>query len=106
MAASAAGAPEKDIEISVTDDVLTLCAGRGEQTAVKRRTEFRYGTYARAVRLPAGARWDETAARYTDGILTVTSRGGRRGSARLAPIDGRACARPHRSPGRASGREQ
>ena len=64
--------PEKDIEISVTGDVLTLRAERTEESAHKRHTEFRYGTYARAVRLPSDALGDETSADYKDGILTVT----------------------------------
>ncbi|MBO1337932.1 Hsp20/alpha crystallin family protein [Streptomyces sp. VRA16 Mangrove soil] len=64
--------PEKDLEISVTGDVLTLRAERSEDTARGHRTEFRYGTYARAVRLPAGALTEDTGAEYKDGILTVT----------------------------------
>lgn len=64
--------PEKDIEISVTGDVLTLRAERTAQTAQKRHTEFRYGSYARAVRLPSGTRWEEAKAEYKDGILMVT----------------------------------
>jgi HSP20 family molecular chaperone IbpA len=48
--------PAEDVEITVTEGVLTLRAERSEETAHKHRTEFRYGTFARSVRLPAGPR--------------------------------------------------
>ncbi|MEI5525617.1 Hsp20/alpha crystallin family protein [Streptomyces brasiliscabiei] len=63
--------PEKDVEITVTEGVLTLRAERREEIAEKHRTEFRYGTFVRSVRLPAGARGDEATAEYRDGVLTV-----------------------------------
>ncbi|MFJ8200816.1 Hsp20/alpha crystallin family protein [Streptomyces sp. NPDC096152] len=63
--------PAKDVEITVTEDVLTLRAQRSEKTEERHRTEFRYGTFARSVRLPAGARGDEATAEYKDGVLTI-----------------------------------
>ncbi|MDN3027826.1 Hsp20/alpha crystallin family protein [Streptomyces sp. S.PB5] len=64
--------PDKDIEITVAEGVLTLRAERSEETKEKYRTEFRYGTFARSVRLPAGAKGDEASADYKDGVLTIT----------------------------------
>ncbi|WP_053801978.1 Hsp20/alpha crystallin family protein [Streptomyces rimosus] len=64
--------PERDIDLSVTGDVLTLQAERREETEHKRHSEFRYGALARSVRLPSNARWGEATAEYKDGILTVT----------------------------------
>ncbi|MEU2912745.1 Hsp20/alpha crystallin family protein [Streptomyces massasporeus] len=64
--------PDKDVEITVEEGLLTLRAERTEQTTEKHRTEFRYGTFARAVRLPSGARGDEATAEYEDGVLTIT----------------------------------
>ena len=64
--------PAKDVEITVTEGVLTLRAERGEETTRKHRTEFHYGTFARSVRLPAGAKGEEATAEYKDGVLTVT----------------------------------
>ncbi|MFS8204751.1 Hsp20/alpha crystallin family protein [Streptomyces sp. CWNU-52B] len=64
--------PAKDVEITVTGGVLTLRAERSEETTEKHHTEFRYGTFTRAVRLPAGAQGDEAAAEYKDGVLTIT----------------------------------
>ncbi|MCX4672994.1 Hsp20/alpha crystallin family protein [Streptomyces sp. NBC_01381] len=64
--------PAKDVEITVTEGVLTLRAERTEETTEKHHTEFRYGTFTRAVRLPAGAKGDEATAEYKDGVLTIT----------------------------------
>ena len=64
--------PAKDVEITVAEGVLTLRAERSEETTRKHRTEFRYGTFARSVRLPAGAKGEEATAEYKDGVLTVT----------------------------------
>lgn len=64
--------PSKDVEITVTEGVLTLRAERSEETTQKHRTEFRYGVFARSVRLPAGAKGDEAIAEYKDGVLTIT----------------------------------
>jgi HSP20 family molecular chaperone IbpA len=61
--------PAKDVEITVTEGVLTLRAERSEETTEKDRSEFRYGTFARSVRLPAGAKGDEATAEYKDGVL-------------------------------------
>ncbi|MFJ5260067.1 Hsp20/alpha crystallin family protein [Streptomyces sp. NPDC088387] len=64
--------PAKDVEITVTEDVLTLRSERAEETTEKHRTEFRYGTFTRSVRLPAGSKGEEAAASYKDGVLTIT----------------------------------
>ncbi|MGW6316517.1 MULTISPECIES: Hsp20/alpha crystallin family protein [unclassified Streptomyces] len=64
--------PAKDVEITVTEGVLTLRAERSTEATDKRHTEFRYGTFARAVRLPADARGDDATADYKDGVLTIT----------------------------------
>nr|WP_241195996.1 Hsp20/alpha crystallin family protein [Streptomyces sp. SID10362] len=64
--------PDKDVEIAVEDGLLTVRAERTEETKEKHRTEFRYGTFARSVRLPAGAQDDEATAEYEDGVLTIT----------------------------------
>ncbi|MEV5845266.1 Hsp20/alpha crystallin family protein [Streptomyces sp. NPDC051985] len=64
--------PAKDVEITVADGVLTVRAERTEESREKHRTEFRYGTFARSVRLPVGAKGDEATAQYKDGVLTIT----------------------------------
>ncbi|MFF4733924.1 Hsp20/alpha crystallin family protein [Streptomyces mirabilis] len=64
--------PSKDIEIGVTEGVMTLRVERREETSEKHHTECRYGSFARSVRLPAGAKGDEATAEYRDGVLTVS----------------------------------
>jgi HSP20 family protein len=63
--------PDKDVEITVQGGVLTIRAERKEETSDKNRSEFRYGSFVRSVRLPDGANEDTVRAAYKDGILTV-----------------------------------
>jgi HSP20 family protein len=69
--------PDKDVEITVADGVLTIAAERQEQSAEGEagkpgyRSEFRYGSLRRSVVLPAGARVGETKATYDKGVLEV-----------------------------------
>ncbi|WP_158888113.1 Hsp20/alpha crystallin family protein [Amycolatopsis anabasis] len=67
---------EKDLEVTVHDGLLTIRAERSEDKADKNRSEFRYGSFARTVSLPAGAKEDTINAEYADGILTVTAQVG------------------------------
>jgi HSP20 family protein len=63
--------PEKDVDITVDDGVLTIKAERREEKKEGGRSEFRYGSYTRSVSLPAGADEDNVTATYRDGILEV-----------------------------------
>ncbi|MFJ9846664.1 Hsp20/alpha crystallin family protein [Kitasatospora sp. NPDC101155] len=63
--------PDKDITISVDDGVLTVQAERTEEKQEKQRSEFRYGSFTRNVRLPAGVREEDVTAAYDQGVLTV-----------------------------------
>lgn len=69
--------PDKDVEITVSDDVLTIAAERreerteGEEGKPGYRTEFRYGSYRRSISLPAGVSAEAVTATYNDGILEV-----------------------------------
>jgi HSP20 family protein len=63
--------PDKDVEITVQGGVLTIRAERKEEKSEKSRSEFRYGSFVRSVRLPEGAQEDTVKAAYKDGILTV-----------------------------------
>lgn len=66
--------PEKDVEVTVTDGILTIHAQRTEERETRHHSEFRYGTYSRSLRLPETAKQDEITATYKGGILTVTIR--------------------------------
>lgn len=67
--------PEKDVEISVVGDVLRISAHREERSEDKQkdsyRSEFRYGSFARNVHLPAGATEEDVSASYHDGVLEI-----------------------------------
>jgi HSP20 family molecular chaperone IbpA len=64
--------PDKDVQVTVSDGVLSISAERREQLSEKGRSEFHYGSFVRRVTLPPGASEEEVAARYDDGILEVT----------------------------------
>jgi HSP20 family protein len=69
------GVDQNDVEITLTDDVLTI---RGEKKA---RTENQqqnyhvmersYGSFARAIRLPFAVNPDQVQATFKDGVLSV-----------------------------------
>jgi HSP20 family protein len=63
--------PEKDIEVTVGDGLLTIRGERREEVKEDRRTEFHYGSFVRSLTLPAGVDADAVAADYRDGILEV-----------------------------------
>lgn len=64
--------PARDIDITYTDGVLRLNVVRGEEHREKGRTEFHYGSFHRAIPLPAGAKADTITAKYAHGILEVS----------------------------------
>ena len=64
--------PENDIEVTVEGRILTIRAERREQDNGPCRSEFRYGSLARAVRLPARIDAADVTARYDKGVLEVS----------------------------------
>ena len=76
IAAELPGLEQKDIDITVANDVLTL---KGEKQSEREETsdkvhfsERSYGSFARSLALPAGIDEDRISARFADGVLTVT----------------------------------
>lgn len=69
------GMSEDDISIEVHDDTLTVSGERRKSTEERSdrfyRFERRYGTFARAVGLPAGVDDAKIAASYVDGVLEL-----------------------------------
>jgi len=63
--------PERDIEITVAGEILTITAHRPEETRGRQHSEFRYGTAERSFRLPPSADLSRIQASYGHGILTV-----------------------------------
>ena len=64
--------PETDIEVTVDSRNLTIRAERRQQDNGSYRSEFRYGSLARAVRLPAKVDAADVTARYDKGVLEVS----------------------------------
>jgi predicted unusual protein kinase regulating ubiquinone biosynthesis (AarF/ABC1/UbiB family)/HSP20 family molecular chaperone IbpA len=64
--------PENDIEVTVDGRILTIRAERRQQDQEPYRSEFRYGSLAREVRLPARVDAADVAARYDKGVLEVS----------------------------------
>ena len=83
--------PEKDVEISVTDNVLTI---RGERHREQRdegngyyRSEALYGRFERQVLLPETVKADDIKATYDKGILeVVVPKAGRQPATKKIPV--------------------
>ncbi len=68
------GVPEKDVNVELTDDVLTI---RGEKRAERELKDYHvversFGSFSRSVRLPFSAKPDQVHAAFNHGVLTVT----------------------------------
>ena len=70
------GLSEQDVQVSVTDDVLTL---KGEKTQESEendqkyhRVERSYGRFQRSFTLPANLNPEDIKAKFTNGVLTVS----------------------------------
>ena|SRR5690242_10197821 len=71
------GVDPKDIEVNVTEGMLTVRAKREETQEVKKkdylRREVRYGSIERAMALPKGIKAEDLKAAYGDGVLELTA---------------------------------
>ncbi len=70
------GMEPKDIDISLTNDVLTI-KGKKEQDKEEseenfHRIERSYGSFSRSIRLPRGVHSDKIKASYKNGVLKIT----------------------------------
>ena len=67
--------PDRDVEVSVANGMLTLKGERRQESEVEDkqgyRSEFRYGMFSRTLPLPAGASETDVEATYHDGVLEV-----------------------------------
>ena len=68
--------PDKDADITVEDGVLRVSVERRKEERSEEggrvRSEFRYGSFSRAISLPRGVDTSKVAATYRDGILDVS----------------------------------
>ena len=67
--------PEKDVEVTVVDNVLHIEAERREEERTEEkgyvRKELRYGSFVRNLPLPQGVAESDIKASYKDGILEI-----------------------------------
>lgn len=63
--------PDRDVEITITNDVLHIHAERRTETKEGHRSEFRYGSFTRSIALPHGTAAADVKAAYDKGILTI-----------------------------------
>lgn len=70
------GLKEKDLEIALAGNRLTLCGKREEERREEKETYFAtervYGSFTRTFTLPVGTDAEHTVAALKDGVLTVT----------------------------------
>ncbi|MDE2469125.1 MAG: Hsp20/alpha crystallin family protein [Bradyrhizobium sp.] len=70
------GLDAKNIELSLSDDVLTVKGEKNEEKEEKTKdryvSERRYGSFRRSVQLPSGVDGGKIEANYKSGVLTVT----------------------------------
>ncbi len=70
------GVADKDIEVSLDDDVLTIRAEKRQERREEREgvhvSERAFGTFQRSVRLPFPVNADQVKAGFENGVLTVT----------------------------------
>ena len=68
--------PDKDVEITISDGLLTIVAERREEEKTEKddrtTSEFRYGSFRRTLRVPKDAKTTDVKANYKDGILTIS----------------------------------
>ena len=63
--------PDKDLELRVEHDMLTISGERREEVKDKNHRELHYGSFRRTVPLPPGAKVEDVEASYKDGVLEV-----------------------------------
>lgn len=75
LTAELPGLDAKNIELSLSDDVLTIKGEKKEEKEEKTKdryvSERRYGSFRRAVQVPAGIDAGKIEANYASGVLTV-----------------------------------
>ena len=69
------GIEEKDVEISLDGDMLTIKGEKKEEKEEKGEESYRlersYGSFRRSVALPCAVNADKASAKYKQGVLTI-----------------------------------
>ncbi len=86
------GLKREDLDISMTNDVLTLRAEQSSESereqAGYHRREIMRGSFVRQIRLPCAVDVDRATADYRDGMLTVTMPKAAQARSRKIPLAG------------------
>ncbi len=76
VSAELPGLEEKDVEVSLDEDVLTISGEKRDEWEDKRKnayiSERSYGRFERSIPLPAGVDRENVKARFKKGVLHVT----------------------------------
>ena len=103
VSAELPGLQEKDVEVSLTENVLSI---RGEKKLEKSEkeedytySERSYGAFERRIPIDAEVLGDRVSARFADGVLTVTlpKNPNAKGHSRRIPIGGEAATIEHKA---------
>jgi len=70
------GMKKKDIEVSLTNDMVTISGEKKHEEKVEKKDYYRlersYGSFSRSFRLPKEVQTDKARATFKDGVLEVT----------------------------------
>ena len=70
------GLTEKDVEVNLSGDILTVKGERKEETEEKDENYYRkervYGTFIRQVQIPKKIKADQVKAKFKNGVLHIT----------------------------------
>lgn len=84
------GVDAKDFDISVSGDVLSISGEKKEESKEHRgnvyRSERRFGSFRRAVRLPDAVDSDKIDAEYDKGVLTIRLAKSEKAAGRRIPV--------------------
>jgi HSP20 family protein len=69
------GMKKEDIDVSLTDDMITISGEKKKETKVEKKNYFRsersHGSFSRSFRLPKEVQTDRAKATFNDGILEI-----------------------------------
>ncbi|HSA87067.1 MAG TPA: Hsp20/alpha crystallin family protein [Nitrospira sp.] len=84
------GVSQDNLQVSVTDDTLTLKGEMKEEEKKEEknyhRREFRYGSFSRTIPLPAVVESEKAEAKLKDGVLEITMPKGEKAKVKEIPV--------------------
>ncbi len=85
------GVDPKDVEVTVTGNILTIRGSRKSEKETKNRDylhrEVSYGTFERSLTLPEGVKAEEVKASFQNGVLELSIPVPQRLAARKIPVE-------------------